>query len=130
MDHLSKNPGVWPCVLGGVAVGAGAALALAHAWTPSWCEVDAPPSPYAFIRSGPKPKDAAVPDCIKVTSSNFKEGDQLPAAQLSKIFGIKEGKDESPALAWSGAPKGTKSFVVTCFDPDAPTVSGFWHWVV
>ena len=51
------------------------------------------------------------------------------AAQIYNGFGC-TGKNVSPALAWSGAPGGTRSFVLTMYDPDAPTGSGFWHWVV
>ena len=67
-----------------------------------------------------------------VRSDSFKDSDYLAKDHiLSADFGFGcEGGNKSPHLAWSGAPTGTKSFAVTCFDPDAPTGSGFWHWLV
>ena len=69
---------------------------------------------------------------FRVTSDNFKDGDYLPKDFiLSSDFGFGcAGGNKSPQLRWSGAPEGTKSFAVTCYDPDAPTGSGFWHWLV
>ena len=66
-----------------------------------------------------------------VTSNSFKDGDYLGKDHiLSSDFGFGcAGGNKSPHLRWSGAPAGTKSFAVTCYDPDAPTGSGFWHWV-
>jgi Raf kinase inhibitor-like YbhB/YbcL family protein len=57
-----------------------------------------------------------------VTSTDVVEGQPLRDAQA--------GGNTSPQLSWSGAPEGTQSYTVTCFDPDAPTPSGFWHWVL
>jgi Raf kinase inhibitor-like YbhB/YbcL family protein len=65
-----------------------------------------------------------------VTSSSVEDGQPLPAAQMSGLFGIPGGLDASPQLSWSGAPEGTKSYAITMYDPDAPTMSGFWHWAV
>jgi Raf kinase inhibitor-like YbhB/YbcL family protein len=67
-----------------------------------------------------------------VTSDSFKDGDYLPNDFiLSADFGFGcAGGNRSPHLKWSGPPAGTKSFAVTCYDPDAPTGSGFWHWLV
>ena len=64
-----------------------------------------------------------------LTAPTIKPGSMLTEAQVFKGFGC-EGKNVSPALKWSGAPKGAKSFAVTVYDPDAPTGSGWWHWVV
>ncbi|MCJ8052709.1 YbhB/YbcL family Raf kinase inhibitor-like protein [Shinella curvata] len=63
-----------------------------------------------------------------VTSNAFASGTVQPA-QFSDIMGC-TGKNLSPDIRWSNAPEGTKSFVVTVYDKDAPTGSGWWHWVV
>ncbi len=67
-----------------------------------------------------------------LTSANFSDGDYLGNDHvLSEAYGFGcAGGNASPQLSWSGAPAETKSFALTCFDPDAPTGSGFWHWVV
>ncbi|MEI2765258.1 MAG: YbhB/YbcL family Raf kinase inhibitor-like protein [Dermatophilaceae bacterium] len=59
-----------------------------------------------------------------VTSSDVTDGQPLKDDQVAALG------NASPQLSWSGAPEGTGSYVVTCFDPDAPTPSGFWHWVL
>lgn len=67
-----------------------------------------------------------------VTSTDFSDGDHLAVDHLlADSFGFGcSGGNRSPALAWNGAPDGTRSFAVTCYDPDAPTGSGFWHWIL
>ncbi|MBE9560275.1 MAG: YbhB/YbcL family Raf kinase inhibitor-like protein [Proteobacteria bacterium] len=54
---------------------------------------------------------------------------QIANDQVFNSFGC-SGKNISPQLSWSNAPAGTKSFAITAYDPDAPTGSGWWHWVV
>jgi len=65
-----------------------------------------------------------------LTSTDIENGTELSGPQLSGAMGIDGGQDQSPQLSWSGFPAETNAFAVTCFDPDAPTGSGFWHWVV
>lgn len=65
---------------------------------------------------------------LSVTSSLFTEGGRIPEVMVYDGFGY-HGGNQSPDLAWTGAPRETKSFAITCYDPDAPTTVGFWHWV-
>ncbi len=64
-----------------------------------------------------------------LSSSDIAPNAMIDLKHVYKGFGC-EGENHSPALTWSGAPKGTKSFAITVYDPDAPTGSGWWHWVV
>jgi Raf kinase inhibitor-like YbhB/YbcL family protein len=64
---------------------------------------------------------------FRITSTDVLDGKPLPRHTAGEGAG---GANESPQLAWYGYPDGTRSFVVTMYDADAPTPSGFWHWVV
>jgi len=64
-----------------------------------------------------------------LTSPDIPAGGSVPAHFEADVFGC-GGRNESPVLQWSGEPAGTQSLAVTVFDPDAPTGSGWWHWIV
>lgn len=62
---------------------------------------------------------------LGLTSPDFAPGGPLPLFAWSASRG---GEDRSPALQWTAPPEGTRSIAISCFDPDAPTASGYWHW--
>ncbi|HYA45749.1 MAG TPA: YbhB/YbcL family Raf kinase inhibitor-like protein [Acidimicrobiales bacterium] len=76
------------------------------------------PSPYDLLPKVPT---------FTLSSSDTAEGGRLPDAHVAHSHG---GQNLSPQLSWSGFPADTAGFAVTCFDPDAPSGSGFWHWGV
>ena len=79
-----------------------------------------PPDPYDALPRLPS---------FSLTSNSITNGQPLATPQISGIMGA-GGEDVSPQLSWSGFPAETRSFAVTVYDPDAPTLSGFWHWAV
>jgi Raf kinase inhibitor-like YbhB/YbcL family protein len=76
------------------------------------------PNPYDLLPSVPS---------FELTSSDVQAGTTLSNDHVAQMAG---GDDVSPQLSWSGFPSETQGFVVTCYDPDAPTGSGFWHWAL
>ena len=68
-------------------------------------------------------------NALELTSEDVNEGHHMAKTFEFQGWGC-SGSNLSPELTWSDAPSGTKSFAVTMYDPDAPTESGFWHWLV
>jgi len=84
--------------------------------------------PVLLLIGGALPLVAGAAD-FKLASAELTPGGRFETRHVYNGFGC-SGGNVSPALSWSGAPPGTKSFALTVYDPDAPTGSGWWHWVL
>lgn len=109
---------------GGLGLGSLTAAGVAAQATPASMATPVPGcgprNPYDFLGNLPS---------LAVTSTDVQQGQEMPAPQRSGIAKA-GGQDHSPQLSWSGQPEGVKSYIVSMYDPDAPTPSGFWHWAV
>jgi hypothetical protein len=83
---------------------------------------------FATVRAADTPEAAAAGQ-FTLASKDIAPGGKIAEAQVFNAFGCKGG-NISPDLSWSNAPAGTKSFALLMHDPDAPTGSGWWHWLV
>ncbi|MDQ2817022.1 MAG: YbhB/YbcL family Raf kinase inhibitor-like protein [Candidatus Eremiobacteraeota bacterium] len=72
---------------------------------------------------------SAPSQTLHVRSATFAEGATVPMSAVYRGMGC-EGANRSPDLNWSAQPDGTQSFAITLYDPDAPTGTGFYHWIV
>jgi Raf kinase inhibitor-like YbhB/YbcL family protein len=97
------------------------------AWIAGTCLATVASAPLAAQSSGNAPqRDSGG---FTLMSPDIAEGARIAEAQVFDGFGCK-GSNISPALSWRNPPAGTKSFALLVHDPDAPTGSGWWHWIV
>jgi Raf kinase inhibitor-like YbhB/YbcL family protein len=119
--------GVIALAVAGVGAGVVATSAMATTATATTPASHRSDGGYGFtaVRSG-------IPDSaarFSVTSPEVHNGGSFSASEFANAFGC-SGGNEQFTLDWTGAPSDAKSYAVTMFDPDAPTGSGFWHWLV